>query len=137
MFAYCNNNPVMYSDPCGTLLLVDDITGLLVMYYGVAIFVIIMSPPVQQLIWDFVNGLVTSVDMLFDEIGNILYAKQKGKQNVRHSEYAHLTNEQVSQRAHDPNTPSDERKKLLAEEKGRGLRNKQKRKDIYRVCIED
>jgi len=117
--------------------LVDDITGLLVAYYGLAIFAIIISPPVQQLIWDFVNGLTTSVDVLIDEIGNILYAKQKGKQNIRHSEYAHLTNDQVSQKAHDPNTPPDERKKLLAEEKGRGLRNKQKRKGIYKICLEE
>ena len=136
MFAYCGNNPIVYSDPTGSLFLVDDITLILVACYGIAVFAIIMSPPVQQLIWDLLNGAITSIDTFIQEVGYILEAKQKGKQRVRHTEYDNLTNEEVSQRAHDPKTPSDERKKLLEEEKGRGIRNRKKRKEVYGVKLE-
>ena len=127
----------MHTDPTGTILLVDDAVVFLVSCFGMVVWSIIMYPLVQQLLWELANGLITAIDVFIDEIGYILESRQQGKQRIRHTEYEHLTNEQVSAKAHDPKTPPEERKKLLAEEKGRGIRNAQKRQSVYRVCLEE
>lgn len=136
MFAYCQNNPVIHTDPTGTMLVIDDIAALLIITFGIIVCAI-MLPLVQQLMWELANGLFTTVDVFIDEIGDIFEARQQGKQRIRHTEYEHLTNEQVSQKARDPKTPPDERKKLLAEEKGRGIRNAQKRASTYQTRIKE
>ena len=131
MFAYCNNNPVMYSDPEGMLFLVDDAFWALVGVFGITVISVLLSPPVQKLIYDFIDGAVTSFSDLVQQVGYILEAK--GKQNIRDSGLIDVSDEEVVQRAHDNSLSSSERERYKREEKARGLRNRQKRKSIYDV----
>ncbi len=62
-------------------------------------------------------------------IGGGIYVLAKGgSQNLRDSEFAGLSDAEVSRRARDESLPPSERLRYQREEKARGLRNKQKRR---------
>jgi hypothetical protein len=46
----------------------------------------------------------------------------------RHTEFTNLTDEAIQALINDPATPADLRRKLVAEQKYRGLRNRKKRR---------
>lgn len=50
MYAYCLNNPVKYSDPSGKVAVVDDLAFLVFVTIGITLTIIIVSPPVQNLL---------------------------------------------------------------------------------------
>lgn len=54
-----------------------------------------------------------------------------GKQNIRDSGVANLSDKEVSRRARDKSLSPKERQRYKKEEKARELRNKQKRKSHY------
>ena len=54
-----------------------------------------------------------------------------GKQNIRDSGVANLSDKEVSRRARDKSLSPKERQRYKTEEKARELRNKQKRKSHY------
>ena len=60
-----------------------------------------------------------------------LKKSKDGKQNIRDSGLANLSNKEVSRRARDKSLSPKERQRYKTEEKARELRNKQKRKSHY------
>jgi hypothetical protein len=55
------------------------------------------------------------------------FEAQKGKQNVRDTGLAGLSDDEVSRRARDRSLPPEDRRRYQKEEKARKQRNKQKR----------
>ena len=62
-----------------------------------------------------------------ENIGKTLFAKTKGKENVRDSGLANESDEEVSRKARDRSLPKSERRRYITEEKARKFRNKKKR----------
>jgi len=58
--------------------------------------------------------------------GNVSYAKG-GQQNIRDTGLAGWSDQQILEALNNPNTPPDQRQRLVKEAKARGLRNVQKR----------
>ena len=133
MFAYCNNNPVNCSDPSGSIAIVDDIVilgiaGLCIVF----IPLIIMPPPIMlDIPFEKLGYLSDEISINLFSSPNILSARTKGKERIIDTGLAGLSDEEVSQRAHDKRLPSSERQRYKKEEKARGIRNGQKRKSHY------
>lgn len=140
-FGYVGGNPLTYSDPKG-LYGCRPVAGGLAMecetgpsplvdpdYPGEDRPLIPMpsipmpSLPDAGLPGMLMNGckaIVTSASDL------IMQMAKGGKQNVRDTGLVGVTDDEIKSRLKDPNTPSDQRKRLEKEQKGRGERNKRK-----------
>ncbi len=77
-----------------------------------------MQPIISEKIDDFSNSI--------DEL--LTYSKG-GKQNVRDTGLINVSDEEINRRLKDSKTSPQERKRLNKEQKGRGERNKRKRKE--------
>ena len=134
MFAYCNSNPVTHTDPDGHLAVVDDLVflvAMIVVLLPVVYVITVPPPPIQDLIYDGVNQIINDTFAMIDETTSILFAKTKGKERVRDTGLANESDAEVERKAHDKNIPKNERERYKKEEKARGLRNRQKRNQVY------
>ena len=111
LFAYCSNDPVNFCDPTGCYL-----------------------TPYERL-----RVLLASGKAWYDAQGklHIPYSSyrfmSKKRTNRPDSGLADLPDEEISRRARDRSLSGPERNKYREEEKVRGLRNKQKRKNYKRI----
>ena len=111
LFAYCSNDPVNFCDPTGCSL-----------------------TPYERL-----RVLLASGKAWYDAQGkiHIPYSSyrfmSKKRTNRPDSGLADLPDEEISRRARDRSLSGPERNKYREEEKVRGLRNKQKRKNYKRI----
>ena len=70
-----------------------------------------------------INGLPKS------GCGINMSSSQGGKQNIKDTGLINVPNDEISRRARDKNLSGEERRRYQKEEKARGDRNKQKRKN--------
>ena len=137
MYTYCLNNPLSYTDPNGEIAIFDDIlVVILVFVVGYVTIGFLFSPPIQALIRSIAQEIADFFSALMEQITEIYEAKTKGKQRMRDSGLAQESDQEILQKSQDNNLPSSERKKYVTEAKARGLRNKIKRKEIYRINLE-
>ena len=61
MFSYCINNPINYIDPSGKVAIVDDITVIVLIFFGFCLTMILFSPPAIDLSKDVSQALVDVV----------------------------------------------------------------------------
>ena len=97
MFAYCNNNPVMYKDPSGTFLLFDDF---FIAVVAVVVVVAIALIPPPSVVEDFATSISTTTTV-YSPPPRITYAKPAETQEVY--EYSALARAEAStsrQRTH-------------------------------------
>ena len=64
-------------------------------------------------------------------IEDLISIAQKGTQNQRDSGLTDILDGEISRRAHDNTLTPQERRRYQKEEKARGLRNKEKRKECH------
>lgn len=64
-------------------------------------------------------------------LDNLMFSKG-GKQNIRDTGLIGVSDEEIERRLRDPATSSEERKRLVKEQKGRRIRNKEK--DSRKIC---
>ena len=64
-----------------------------------------------------------------NSIDELLTYSKGGKQNVRDTGLINVSDEEINRRLKDSKTSPQERKRLNKEQKGRGERNKRKRKE--------
>ena len=84
MFAYCNNNPVQFTDTTGDFFLVDD----LVLAAGLLIFavvvVVVYTPPVQEAIRNLADAItdvfVNTIENIEDIVSKTKEASKKKKE---------------------------------------------------------
>ena len=80
----------------------------------------------------FSNVPFLSGAFFYNKNNKLKIKKSKGgKQNIRDSGVANLSDKEVSRRARDKSLSPKERQRYKKEEKARELRNKQKRKSHY------
>ena len=134
MFAYCNNNPVSFADQTGDLFGIDDIVAVAAVFIVVVVVAVVTSPPVQTAI----DGLAHSLsDALLDvvnavqDIATMNSSKAKGKEHMRDTGLSGLSDAEVQQGARDKTKSNEERQRYKREEKARGLRNKNRRDEIF------
>ena len=133
MFAYCLNTPTNYLDPSGTIALIDDTIILSVAVVAIfAIAVLAVPPlPVVEAVATELNKLVVATQETVSYVGNILFAKTKGKERIKDTGLEQESDEEISRKAHDNKLPSKERQRYKKEEKARGIRNRDKRMELY------
>ena len=155
MWAYCLNNPVLYSDTFGESVTVCilGVTFTLVelLVIGVAVAVVAdilingeealvikaaegVSGAVEAIaqIWQVVETVVTHPFSIGSGITigsgiSVVQAKTKGKENQRDTGLIGTSDAEIARRIKDPNTSKKENKRLQKEQKARGNRNKSKR----------
>ena len=134
MFAYCLNNPANNIDPSGEIALVDDIVILsLAVVVILPVVVLITVPPIPVL-----EAIATELDNFVNETietitygANILFAKTKGKERIKDTGLEQESDEEISRKAHDNKLSKRERQRYKKEEKARGIRNRDKRIELY------
>ena len=155
MFAYCLNNPVLYSDTFGesvtVCILGVTFTLLELLVIGVAVAVVAdilingeealvikaaegVAEAVETIaqIWQVVETVVTHPFSIGSGITigsgiSVVQAKTKGKENQRDTGLIGTSDAEIARRIKDPNTSKKEKKRLQKEQKARGNRNKSKR----------
>ena len=134
MFAYCLNNPITYSDPSGSIAVFDDallLAGFCLAVFPMYVLTVKLLPTILDPLVDTLNNVINTFVTVVEEGMQILTAKAKGKNRMRDSGLADETDAEVSKKARDKNLPTKERERYKTEEKAHGLRNKQKREELY------
>ncbi len=121
LYAYCLNNPINYHDPDGKFA---TVAGTLA--WGTAAGGSNFWNPVG---WVILGGVAVEA---VGYIGYNVYKMSKGgKQRIRDTGLAGLSDSEISRRLKNPKTPKSEKERLKKEQKARGNRNKQKRGKKY------
>ena len=95
MFAYCNNNPIIYADTGGEIF-GSLILGTAILCAAVASIAIVYSPPVQtairglaDVIGNAIGNLVTdTIDNITELVASVTEAKKKSKPGAVSSDKA-------------------------------------------------
>lgn len=82
-----------------------------------------INPWLQPIISEKIDDFSNSIDEL------LKYIQKAEKQNVRDTGLINVSDEEINRRLKDSETSPQERKRLNKEQKGRGERNKRKRKE--------
>ena len=155
MWAYCLNNPVLYSDTFGESVTVCilgvtfTLVELLVIGVAVAVVADILINGEEALVIKAAEGVAGAVEAIAQiwqvvetvvthpfSIGSgitigsgisVVQAKTKGKENQRDTGLIGTSDAEIARRIKDPNTSKKEKKRLQKEQKARGNRNKSKR----------
>ena len=155
MFAYCLNNPILYSDTLGESVTVCilgvtfTLVELLVIGVAVAVVADILINGEEALVIKAAEGVAGAVEAIAQiwqvvetvvthpfSIGSgitigsgisVVQAKTKGKENQRDTGLIGTSDAEIARRIKDPNTSKKEKKRLQKEQKARGNRNKSKR----------
>ena len=146
LYAYCNNNPVNYMDPDGTLAIEIGYVVLMVLvvsytYVGGVRRTINTTKTykVTESYWNSHshskykgNRILSFVAYTTTKLASKTILKSKGgKQNKKDSGLKDLSDEEVSRRSKDKSLSKKERKRYVTEDKARKSRNKQKRNSHY------
>ena len=155
MFAYCLNNPILYSDTLGESVTVCilgvtfTLVELLVIGVAVAVIADILINGEDALVMKAAEGVAEAVEAIAQiwriiesvttqplSIGSgiaigsgisVVQAKTKGKENQRDTGLIGTSDAEIARRIKDPKTSKKEKKRLQKEQKARGNRNKSKR----------
>lgn len=132
LYAYCDNNPVMRVDYGGEFWETAAVSAPLLFKAAASLsaFVTAAAPVIAAVVIVTVVVVVTVVvaEAVTD---NIEYAKTKGKENQRDTGLIGVSDDEIADRLKDPNTSKKEKQRLQKEQKARGNRNKNKRRELY------
>jgi hypothetical protein len=106
---------------------IDSVSGYQAgLVLGAALAVVATLEVYQEELQEAIVAMDAAVDHIFDDI--VVTMGQRGKRNVKHTEFEGMTDADVSAIARDPNRSPEERRKAREEEKGRKIRNRSKRR---------
>ena len=146
LYIYCNNNSINCLDPDGT-------SAIAIGYVAITVLIISYvyisgvrrrktskkSYTVSKAYWNkhshnkYLGYKIISYTAytVTKKVSEKIKKSKGGKQNIRDSGVANLSDKEVSRRARDKSLSPKERQRYKKEEKARELRNKQKRKSHY------
>ena len=139
-FGYVGGNPLRFIDPEGLQAGAIGVGGAAASGAGIACMVStvgIVSAVGYSSYWitdTYINPwlqpiISEKIDDFSNSIDELLTYSKGGKQNVRDTGLINVSDEEINRRLKDSETSPQERKRLNKEQKGRGERNKRKRKE--------
>lgn len=146
LYTYCNNNPINWEDPDGTIAIELGYVALTVLVFTYVYIAGVRRKKkttrtytVTKSYWNshshsnyLGNKIISfSAYTVTKWVSGKTKNSKGGKQNIKDSGLAGLSDAEVSRRAKDKSLSKKERDRYKKEEKARALRNKQKRKSHY------
>ena len=139
-YGYVGGNPLRFIDPEGLQAGAIGVGGAAASGAGIACMVStvgIVSAVGYSSYWitdTYINPwlqpiISEKIDDFSNSIDELLTYSKGGKQNVRDTGLINVSDEEINRRLKDSETSPQERKRLNKEQKGRGERNKRKRKE--------
>ena len=146
LYTYCNNNPINWEDPDGTIAIELGYVALTVLVFTYVYIAGVRRKKkttrtytVKKSYWNsqshsnyLGNKIISfSAYTVTKWVSGKTKNSKGGKQNIKDSGLAGLSDAEVSRRAKDKSLSKKERDRYKKEEKARALRNKRKRKSHY------
>ena len=146
LYTYCNNNPINWEDPDGTIAIELGYVALTVLVFTYVYIAGVRRKKkttrtytVTKSYWNshshsnyLGNKIISfSAYTVTKWVSGKTKNSKGGKQNIKDSGLAGLSDAEVSRRAKDKSLSKKERDRYKKEEKARALRNKRKRKSHY------
>ena len=131
MYAYCSNNPVMYTDPTGEFAEIAAVSILAKISAAITAVAPVIGVTIGVVL--VVTVAVVAITQILEDSNSTITYRGKGHQgNIKDSGLTGVSDEEIQDRLRDPNIPGVEKKRLQREQKARENRNKRKRQGYGR-----